>query len=182
MCQRTEIEFMEPLETTGEFFQKEIKKAGEGIANMAQNYQTMQQAQQRAGQRVQSALKAAIGLPEQIDRLTGEIGKLFDVASAQKLLAEDAVKQSENLSRQTDGLIGHIGALIRIADEQKSYAAKLERQTNKLICLTWALVIFSIALLVVSLKPTKIMLKENSEAHVQQIQAGQHQQDVGTNR
>jgi hypothetical protein len=87
-------------------------------------------------------------------------------------------RQSENLSRQTDGLVTQIGALIRISDEQKNFAAKLERQTNKLIALSWGLVIFSFVLLIVALIQTRIMFKENPEAHVPQIQTGQHQKSA----
>ena len=85
------------------------------------------------------------------------------------------VQQSENLSRQTDGLIGQVAALVIISGEQKNYAAKLERQTNKLIALSWGLVIFSFVLLIVALIQTRIMFKENPETHVQQIQTGQSQ-------
>jgi hypothetical protein len=137
--------------------------------------QAIEQSRHEAAQRVKSALKAAIGLPEQIDRLTGEVGKLVDVANAQRLLAVEEMQRSENLSRQTDGLISQVAELVIISGEQKKYAAKLERQTNKLIALSWGLVIFSFVLLIVALIQTRIMFKENPEAHVPQIQTGQHQ-------
>ena len=73
-------------------------------------------------------------------------------------------------------------ALVHIAEEQKQLAAKLERQTNKLICLTWALVIFSVVLLAVSLIQTKIMSKESSGAHYQHVQTGQHDQTTSTEK
>lgn len=126
----------------------------------------------------EDAEKSADKLARQTDRLAEQIKKLLEIADAQKQFAEQGIKQSENLSRQTDGLIGQVAALVIISDEQKNYAARLERQTNKLIWLTWALVIFSIALLVVSLKPAKIMFKQNAEAHIPQIETSQHQQGV----
>ena len=56
---------------------------------------------------------------------------------------------------------------------------KMERQTKQLIRLTWALVIVSAALVVVALVQTKIMFKQNADAHPQQIQSSQHQENVG---
>src|SRR5260370_39137096 len=62
---------------------------------------------------------------------------------------------------------------VRIAEEQIKLAKKLESQTNRLIVLTWGLVILSIALLAMAAVQTKIMPKENAEAHVQQVQTSQ---------
>ena len=108
--------------------------------------------------------------------------KLLEVANAQKQLSEQGVKQSENLSSQTDGLISQVGALIHIADEQKVLAMRLENQTNKIICLTWGLLAFSVALLAVSLVTVKIKLKQNAQANIPQIQSSQQQEYNGTNK
>lgn len=141
------------------FDPKDFKDIGEKLQQAAQGEQAIRQSRQQFTENVRGALRAAIGLPEQIDRLAGEVGKLVEVASAQKLLAEEAVKQSENLSRQTDRLVSQIAALIIITEEQKNFAAKLERQTDKLISLTRTLVFFSAVLFVVALIQIIIILK-----------------------
>lgn len=61
-------------------------------------------------------------------------------ASLDVRLAEDAAKQSEALQQQ-------IATLVGIAEAQRVLAAKLERQTNKLIILTWVLAFLTAALL-----------------------------------
>jgi hypothetical protein len=62
-------------------------------------------------------------------------------ASLDVRLSEDTVKQSETLRHQVASLVG-------IAEAQRALAVKLERQTNKIIALTWALLLFTVALLV----------------------------------
>ena len=59
---------------------------------------------------------------------------------------------------------------------------RLENQTNKIICLTWGLLAFSVALLAVSLVTVKIMLKQNAQANIPQIQSSQQQEYNGTNK
>jgi hypothetical protein len=83
----------------------------------------------------------------QNDRLVEQVGKLIQVADAQKHLAEDAGKQAQNLLNQTD----------------------------KLVRLTWGLVAVSVALLVFAIVQTTAMFKQDAGSYAQQIQAGQHQ-------
>jgi hypothetical protein len=97
-------------------------------------------------------------------------------------LAEDAAESAEKLTAQTDRLVEHTEALVLIAKEQKELAAKLERQTNKLIFLSLVLVVFSVALLAVALVQTKVMFKENTQAHVQAEQTSQNYQLPSTNK
>ena len=100
-------------------------------------------------------------------------------------LAEDAEKSSKKLAEQTDKLAEQIKKIIEIADAQKQLAQEagaqaknLLGQTKKLIRLTGALVIVSTALLVFALVQTAIMFKQNTDAHAQQIQAGQHPEEA----
>jgi hypothetical protein len=96
-------------------------------------------------------------------------------------MSEDAAKSAEKLTGQTDRLISSVSKLIDVAEEQKKLAIKLERQTNKLILLSWVLAIVSAVLLAVALVQTNIMFNENAQTHVQAIQSGQSKQPPGTN-
>lgn len=91
-------------------------------------------------------------------------------------MADQASESSEKLSGQTDRLIGGVRDLVVVAEEQKNLAQKLERQTNKLILLTWALVFFSITLLAIAVVQTRVMLKENAQTNVQRVESGQSKQ------
>ena len=83
---------------------------------------------------------------------------------------------------QNDRLVEQVGKLTKVADDQKQIAQEsgkqaeqLLNQTNKLVGLTWALFIASIALLLFSAVQTSIMFKENAAANAQQIQKSQNQ-------
>ena len=96
------------------------------------------------GKKFREAANAQIGLPEKIDRLTGEVGKLvvvanaqIEIAKAQKQLAEEAGKQAEDLSKQTD----------RLVDE----TVTLARFTKRLFWFTVILVGFAIIQIVIML-------------------------------
>ena len=76
-------------------------------------------------------------------------GKEYELArtAIDVRISEDVAKSAEKLTGQLDRLVDQIGVLVLISEEQKKLAAKLEGQTKTLIRLTWAVVIFSIALL-----------------------------------
>ena len=75
---------------------------------------------------------------------------------------------------QNDRLVEQIGKLTQVANIQTQLAADAGKQAERLIRLTWALVIVSVALLIFALVQTAIMFKQDSGAHAQQIQASQH--------
>jgi hypothetical protein len=64
---------------------------------------------------------------------------------------------------------------ITLAQLAEIESQRLEQKTNQLIKLTWALLAVTVALLVFGFVQTAIMLKQDANAHTQQIQAGQHQ-------
>ena len=103
-----------------------LEEAGKRLAEMNEAHLQMQRAEHEGAQRVQSALRATIKLPEQIGNLTDEVGKLVIIANAQieiakaqkqlgedllkisdaqKQLAEQSGKESKNLSEQTKRLV-----------------------------------------------------------------------------
>jgi TolA-binding protein len=96
-----------------------IEKFREGMQRVLQTNQAIERAKTETAQRVQSALKAQIGLPEQIDRLTGEIEKLVEVSHSQKQLAQE--------------LLGIADAQNRLAAEAGKQAESLSNQTEKLV-------------------------------------------------
>jgi hypothetical protein len=78
-------------------------------------------------------------------------------------------------------LLGYVARIhVLIAEEQAKSAQKLERQTNKLIVLTWALVIVSIALLAFALWQTDI-LKHDSDTGANGKYHGENQSTLNTN-
>ena len=89
------------------------------MQRVLQTNQAIERAKTETAQRVQSALKAQIGLPEQIDRLTGEIEKLVEVSHSQKQLAQE--------------LLGIADAQNRLAAEAGKQAESLSNQTEKLV-------------------------------------------------
>lgn len=83
-------------------------------------------------------------------------------------IAEDAMKTAaENLEAAKDIL---------------SSAGKTERQTNKLIWLTWAIVGLTVALLVFAGIQTVVMLNQNAGTDTQHIQTGQNQTNISSNQ
>lgn len=76
---------------------------------------------------------------------------------------------------QNDRLVKQVSKLETVAAEQKQLAVDAGKQTQNLIRLTVALILVSVGLLAFGIAQTAIMLKQNADAHAQQIQAGQHQ-------
>lgn len=72
--------------------------------------------------------------------------------------------------------------LLGIVEAQKLLAAKLERQINRLICLTYVLAFLTVALLAVGYAHTRIMLKEAATTPPSAIETGQHGQTPSSNR
>ena len=96
------------------------------------------------GKKFREAANAQIVLPEQIDRLTTEVGKLavianaqFEIAKLQNQLAEEAAKHAKNLSAQTDRLV--------------SETVKLTRFTKGLVWLTVVLAGFATIQIIIML-------------------------------
>ena len=92
-------------------------------------------------------------------------------------VAEDAAQAAIKLEQEVDKLLG-------IAEAQKLLAAKLDRQTNRLICLTYVLVFLTVALLAAAYAQTRVMLKDKEAAttHRLAIETSQHSQTPSTNR
>jgi hypothetical protein len=64
------------------------------------------------GQKLRDAAEAQKGLPQQIENLSGQIGKLVavtevqtEIAKFQAQLAEESAKETKSLSEQTDRLV-----------------------------------------------------------------------------
>jgi hypothetical protein len=85
------------------------------------------------------------------------------------------------IRQPTDRLVEQIKNLLEIADVQKQLAKDAAKQGNRLIKLTWALFGVSAALLLFAIVQTALMLKQDANAHAQQIQAGQHEQGAASN-
>lgn len=103
----------------------------------------MQHQQRKMGQDFRATLKAAIGLPEQIDGLTEQIGKLLEVAEAQKQVAENAVKSADELNKQTNKLVEVANAQKQLAEEAGKQAVDLSKQIDRLVQETIALTEFT---------------------------------------
>jgi hypothetical protein len=97
-------------------------------------------------------------------------------------LAEDAAQTAEKIAGQTERLASKVGDLVTISDEQKKLAAKLEIQTDKLIKLTKAIIAFTVVLVAVAFVQVYLMMKEDSIAHVQNVQPRQTEQAGATNK
>lgn len=97
-------------------------------------------------------------------------------------LAEDSQKSVEQLTGQTDRLSVKVGELVAISNEQKQFAAKLEIQTDELIKLTKAVKVFTVVLVAVGLIQIYFMAKDNSVAHVPDVQPSQHDTNSTTNK
>jgi hypothetical protein len=159
-----------------------LEEAGKRLAEMNESYLQMQRVQHEGAQRVQSALKATIKLPEQIDILTEEIGKLIVIASvqieiakaqkqlgeellkiaaSQKQLAEESGKQSKNLSDQTDRLVGE--------------TIVLRRFTKGVFWLTVVISIFTLVQIIITCLDYSTKAHERIESGVEQQSTQNHQ-------
>jgi hypothetical protein len=118
----------------------------------------------------------------QNEKLAEQVVKLTQVADAQKQLAIEAGNRSEELTKQTNKLVEVANAQKQLAEDAGKQATILTNQTGKLIRLTWGLVALSVALLVFALAQTAIMIKQDTGAHSQQIQAGKNQTSTSTNK
>jgi Rad3-related DNA helicase len=74
-------------------------------------------------------------------------------------IAEDAAQAATKLEQQVDRFVQQMDKLLGIAEAQKLLAAKLERQTNRLIYLTYVLVFLTVALLAAAYAQTRVILK-----------------------
>jgi len=110
--------------------------------------------QQQDPRKIQEFLNGFI-LNSHVEQKTFEFGRM----AIEILLAESAERSSLRLEKQIENLI--------------SFAESGERSSKRLIFLTWALVIVSAALLSFAFVQTKIMLKEDANAHAQQVQSSQ---------
>lgn len=75
-----------------------------------------------------------------------------------------------------------IDVIAAISEEQAESADKMERQTNKLISLTYVLVFLTVALFAVAFVQTRIMVKEYSSTNPPRINTSQHYQTPSTNK
>jgi TolA-binding protein len=97
-------------------------------------------------------------------------------------ISEDAAQAATKLEQQVDRFVQQMDKLLGIAEAQKLLAAKLERQTNRLICLTYVLVFLTVALLAAAYAQTRVMLKEVATTHQPEIETSQHGHTPSTNR
>jgi CTP-dependent riboflavin kinase len=121
-------------------------KAAEGIRNISESIQAINQSKAEMFRRTKAAAEAQIALPEQIERLNQQTGELLKIADAQKQLAEEAGKQAKNLSEQTDRLVQE--------------TIKLTGFTQGVYWLTIALVFFALVQIAPSVVQTIVMLFE----------------------
>jgi hypothetical protein len=93
-------------------------------------------------------------------------GVTAEIQRRQLIAVNSVLERSEE---QTRGLGQTMRELREIAEAQKRFAAKLDGQTSMLIRLTWGLVVLSIALLAVAIVQTRVMFKQDAEAHAEHI-------------
>jgi hypothetical protein len=104
----------------------------------------------------------------------------MDSEISQKLQAVTELRGKGDV--RTEHFARMVEFLAVIAQQQAEAADKLQRQTQWLIYLTWALVFLSTALLATAFIQTKIMFKQDAETHIQHVQASQPDRNPSTDK
>jgi hypothetical protein len=104
----------------------------------------------------------------------------LDMAKPIQQLLADVHDESLDEKQQDAQRLGRVMA--RFASLLARLSKDAEISTRRIVRLTLALLIFTAALLAVAIIQTKIMFKQDANAHAHQIQAGQNQEAVSTNK
>jgi methylthioribose-1-phosphate isomerase len=93
----------------------------DSIGNFSQAQSDASQAQKKMGEQVRGAVSAAIGLPQQIERLGEQLAHQAkianiqnDIASAQAQIAEEIGQNTKQLAEQTERLVKETGNVTRL--------------------------------------------------------------------
>lgn len=92
------------------------------------------------------------------------------------------VEDATSVGNPRANAIALITAIRKFASIQCILSDQADLQTRRIVRLTWALLFFTVALFAVAVIQTKIMFKQDADAHTHQVQASQYEQTPSTNK